>query len=960
MLDGTERRAGAELPEPAFGGQRLHLLPGQPANPRDRPSQVGGRPHRHDHVRLRRRREAHLDHQRGGPGPAVRLLAPGTPQAGHLETLTYPNNQAVTYTYNNMGQETSLQDWLGNTTTFGYDGAGRLYTTTLPNGITESTVYDADSKVSSVTDAQGTTSVANFNYTYPVPRNADEELMSETDAGTPGPATQTYGHDTLRRVSADNSSTYTYDSQSQLTTGPGGSAQYFDPSGELCWSAPTMPQGPSCSSPPSGSTSYGFDADGDRTSATSGSSTTTYGWNQYAELTSTTSASTTVGYTHNASGLLSTRTQSGSSANFTWDPVGTADPLLVYDGTNYYIYGPGSLPTEQIAAASGTVDYYLHDQLGSTRLLTSSSGAVAGSWTYDAWGRTVASSGSSGGSVSISAVGSLAKGTGTTLSVSPQATGDLMLLTVDTNNSTPPIVTSVSGGGVSNWSFVKRLTDASNAGYDTEIWSGVVATTGPSTITITVSGYSNGNDLTAQEFSAGAGATWSIASSGALSSFGSPWDYPLLSAAGSGELYYGFAVRNNSGTLSGGGTAGFTYVATGLPGGDLVAYDASASGALQPVGADTRGDSYQDAVAVLVSATGGTPAATTPLLWAGQYQDPTTGLYYMRARWYDPGTGEFLSVDPDFNQTLDAYGYADENPLDGTDPSGLYNTAGDSIQCEFEPQVCLTTAPTYTPLAGVPGPGSTTITPATTASPGTKTTTASSALSGYSGGAPQPGQVGIPIPTLTTAQEKAATAVVQAIAKASEAINTYGAGLASANAKYSSCLKSSLGPTGMCPQPTGDQADTQMLAMSLWGAYDATLALAKTFFPPEHSSVWGDIAVGAGIALGVASAATGVGSLVLPEEAEIFGLGATALGYTSAATGAAATALDAKVCADGDNVGCFATGLDIAATGSGLLALGADDAASVVASAALEGLGGFSVNVGLSATITDIIYDYSQ
>jgi RHS repeat-associated protein len=63
--------------------------------------------------------------------------------------------------------------------------------------------------------------------------------------------------------------------------------------------------------------------------------------------------------------------------------------------------------------------------------------------------------------------------------------------------------------------------------------------------------------------------------------------------------------------------------------------------------------------------------ATTPLLWAGQYQDPTTGLYYMRARWYDPGTGEFLSVDPDLDSTLDAYGYADENPIDGSDPSGL-------------------------------------------------------------------------------------------------------------------------------------------------------------------------------------------------------------------------------------------------------------------------------------------------
>ena len=30
-------------------------------------------------------------------------------------------------------------------------------------------------------------------------------------------------------------------------------------------------------------------------------------------------------------------------------------------------------------------------------------------------------------------------------------------------------------------------------------------------------------------------------------------------------------------------------------------------------------------------------------------------------------TGQFLSVDPEFNATLDAYGYADENPLDGND-----------------------------------------------------------------------------------------------------------------------------------------------------------------------------------------------------------------------------------------------------------------------------------------------------
>jgi len=104
----------------------------------------------------------------------------------------------------------------------------------------------------------------------------------------------------------------------------------------------------------------------------------------------------------------------------------------------------------------------------------------------------------------------------------------------------------------------------------------------------------------------------------------------------------------------------------------MVAYDTDVSGTVQPTGAANNDESYEDAIAVLLTAMGGdAPAATTPLLWAGQYQDPTTGLYYMRARWYDPNTGEFLCVDPEFDQTLDAYRYADEDPVMQADPSGL-------------------------------------------------------------------------------------------------------------------------------------------------------------------------------------------------------------------------------------------------------------------------------------------------
>ncbi len=71
---------------------------------------------------------------------------------------------------------------------------------------------------------------------------------------------------------------------------------------------------------------------------------------------------------------------------------------------------------------------------------------------------------------------------------------------------------------------------------------------------------------------------------------------------------------------------------------------------------------------------GNTPAAaatTNPLLYASQYTDPETGLEYLRARTYDPATGQFLSVDPLVAQTHQPYSYAFDNPTNVTDPSGL-------------------------------------------------------------------------------------------------------------------------------------------------------------------------------------------------------------------------------------------------------------------------------------------------
>ena len=45
-------------------------------------------------------------------------------------------------------------------------------------------------------------------------------------------------------------------------------------------------------------------------------------------------------------------------------------------------------------------------------------------------------------------------------------------------------------------------------------------------------------------------------------------------------------------------------------------------------------------------------------------------MVYLRARYYDPSTAEFLSRDPLTTLTHSPYGYVSGNPLNGRDPSG--------------------------------------------------------------------------------------------------------------------------------------------------------------------------------------------------------------------------------------------------------------------------------------------------
>jgi len=114
-------------------------------------------------------------------------------------------------------------------------------------------------------------------------------------------------------------------------------------------------------------------------------------------------------------------------------------------------------------------------------------------------------------------------------------------------------------------------------------------------------------------------------------------------------------------------------------------------------------DTYDyDAFGNRINSSGTTPNV---YLYRGEQWDADLNLYYLRARWYNPATGRFLSRDP-----MDAgnkYTYAAADPVNRTDPSGML-VAEEALEDQLS--VVAAESPAFTPtliaggsLAGTSG-----------------------------------------------------------------------------------------------------------------------------------------------------------------------------------------------------------------------------------------------------------------
>jgi len=282
---------------------------------------------------------------------------------------------------------------------------GQLSAVTYPNGVETAYDYDAAGQVLGITDASTAgLDMLEFAYGYSDAGLMTSQGVARTAEGrappvVPSTSALQYTWDPLGRVSevtGAGAGTFGFDAAGSVTALADGRALTYDAGRQLtAMTSPEVDPGPDVT------TTFGYDARGNRATATtdvgSSAGTVAHTFDLADRLTSVTGADGALtSYAYDGAGLRASATtgvgEGAVTEDFTWDTLAGV-PLLLTDGAYAYVYGVGGTPLEQVALDDGAVDYLHTDLTGSVVATTDSAGQVTSEADYDVYGMAEAVAG---------------------------------------------------------------------------------------------------------------------------------------------------------------------------------------------------------------------------------------------------------------------------------------------------------------------------------------------------------------------------------------------------------------------------------------------------------------------------------------------------------------------------------------------------------------------------------------
>lgn len=554
---------------------------------------------------------------------------------GNLISATDPLNHTITLTYNQFGQPASVTDPLNQTTQFGYDAQGNFATATDPLGNVTQRVYDAVSRLVSLTDPRGFSTQFRYDDLNRLTEIADARqkitrfaydpngnLLSVTDAK--GQITS-YAYDNTDRLASRTDALgrierYEYDKNGNLV-------KFTDRKGQVSTFAYDAQNQRVGASYANGRTrTYTYDAVGRLASVEdSFSGRIDFIYDILDRLTHIVTPQGVIEYRYDAIGRRTRMTVAGQQpVTYTYDAASRL--TQVAQGSQVITLGYDAAGRRTVLAYSnGTTTTYGYD--AASRLTSITHAGPLGliesvTYAYDAGGNRTSINRANGPALlSPSAMTAAAYDV-----ANQQIQFNAATLTYDANGN-------LTSDGVNSytWDALNQLEAISGSGLTASFTYDALGRRIIKTVNgVTTSYLYDGFDIV-QEIVGGA------VSAAYLRSLNIDEPFVRQSASGN-EFYHADALGSTLALTNAAGTVTTRY-------------------SYEPFGKTTI-----------------TGNSSNPFQYTGRENDGT-GLYYYRARYYDPTASRFTSRDPlgfpNFDDDPTLYAYVSNNPVTYADSYGL-------------------------------------------------------------------------------------------------------------------------------------------------------------------------------------------------------------------------------------------------------------------------------------------------